>query len=66
MKTKNLKPSNALPIAWRARVIDTGDGSGDGMIELPDYLLEQLGWKLDDKLDIEQSVNRDIVLQKLK
>lgn len=35
--------NNTIPIVWRTTVIDPGDGSGDGIIELPSELLNQLG-----------------------
>lgn len=34
-------------------LIDTGDGTGDGLLELPDDLLALLGWREGDILSIE-------------
>jgi hypothetical protein len=38
--------TNTVPTRWTASLIDTGDGSGDMMIELPDDLLAQLDFIL--------------------
>lgn len=50
----------------RARVLDAEDGSGDGVLVLPDELWKQLGWEVGDKLDIEIGDDNKITLRKLK
>lgn len=40
--------------SWRVVCQDSGDGSGDVVIELPSELLEQLGWSLGDELSVEE------------
>lgn len=37
---------------WQTTIQDAGDGSGDGILELPEALLAQLGWKEGDTLTI--------------
>lgn len=46
------KLKNTVPIKWLATLINAGDGSGDCLIELPEELLNQLGWNIDDALDV--------------
>ena len=57
MNKKRLNTPNTWPVRWHAKLIDTGDGSGDAFIELPDDLLHHLGWKLGDiiELDLDKS-----------
>ncbi|RRV74306.1 AbrB/MazE/SpoVT family DNA-binding domain-containing protein [Stutzerimonas stutzeri] len=38
---------------WRVVCQEPGDGSEDGLVELPSELLEQLGWSLGDELSVE-------------
>ncbi len=40
--------------SWRVVCQDSGDGSGDVIVELPSELLEKLGWNLGDELAIEK------------
>ncbi|MFZ3184733.1 MAG: AbrB/MazE/SpoVT family DNA-binding domain-containing protein [Pseudomonas sp.] len=40
--------------SWRVVCQDSGDGSGDVIVELPSELLERLGWTLGDDLAIEK------------
>lgn len=39
---------------WHTTVIDAGDGSGDGLLPLPDELLAHIGWKEGDTLSVIQ------------
>lgn len=48
---------------WKVEIIDAGDNSGDFIIILPDEILAQLGWKLDDVLTVEV-VDNKIILKK--
>lgn len=38
---------------WTSTILDADDGTGAGIIELPDDLRAELGWKVGDKLEIE-------------
>lgn len=52
---------------WTISVQDAQDGSGDGMLEFPDELLNLLGWQLGDVLDVQWSADkRSLILSKLK
>lgn len=51
---------------WRARLQDAGDGSGDCLLELPDELLDQVGWKTGDILDLSVSDDGTLVLWRLE
>ncbi|HFH4313825.1 hypothetical protein [Pseudomonas aeruginosa] len=42
------------PNTWRVACQDTGDGSGDAIIELPFELLDRLGWSMGDELILER------------
>lgn len=56
--------SNTIPATWQARILDAGDGTGDGILELPDALMAQLGWEIGDRLDISLNDAGHIVLRK--
>lgn len=43
------------PNSWRVVCQDSGDGSGDVIVELPSELLAKLGWTLGDELTVEKS-----------
>jgi hypothetical protein len=43
-------PENTTAIKWIATILDAADGTGDGIIELPEELLKQLGWEIGDVL----------------
>ena len=48
---------------WKLKLIDSGDGSGDALVELPDELLAKVGWIEGELLVIEQ-VEKYIVIKK--
>jgi len=50
--------ANTVPTRWTASLIDTGDGSGDMMIELPDDLLAQLDLHISDSVQVEVSEDK--------
>lgn len=50
---------------WSTRIIDAGDGSGDGIVELPDSLLTQLGWNEGDRLNLTVDDDGNIRLTKI-
>ena len=37
---------------YNSKVLEICD-NGDAIVELPDELMEELGWKVDDKLDYQ-------------
>lgn len=45
-------------------IVDADDGSGDGMLQLPQDILDQLGWEIGDFLDIEvvEDEGRTVIL----
>ena len=49
---------------WHTVCQDAGDGSGDLVIELPEDLLADLGWKTGDTLSFDIKADRSIVLSK--
>jgi len=38
---------------WTLKILDSGDGTGDGIVTLPDDLLAESGWREGDTLEIE-------------
>ena len=48
---------------WKLKLIDSRDGSGDALVELPDELLAKVGWIEGELLEIEQ-VEKYIVIKK--
>ncbi|HHH9650067.1 TPA: AbrB/MazE/SpoVT family DNA-binding domain-containing protein [Pseudomonas aeruginosa] len=42
------------PNTWRVACQDSGDGSGDAIIELPSELRYRLGWAVGDELILER------------
>lgn len=51
---------------WRTTLVDAGDGSGDGIVALPDELLMQLGWQEGDTLSIVQDESGDLVIRRVE
>ena len=60
---QHLPPSG---MRWRATIQDAGDGSGDGIIELPDELLAHMGWKDEDTLSVTKDDSGDLILRRVK
>lgn len=60
---KHLPPSS---MRWRTTIQDAGDGSGDGILELPDELLAQLGWAEGDTLSITKAESGDLILRRVE
>ncbi len=52
------------PSGQRVTIQDAGDGSGDGMLELPDDLIVQLGWKEGDTLSITNDESGALILHR--
>ena len=53
-----------LPDTYRVTFIDSNDGSGDGILPLPDEVLKNLNWEIGDLLTIEVLDNREIIISK--
>ena len=49
--------STARPKIWISTIEDAGDGSGDGVVALPDEILDELGW--DENTELECSILDD-------
>jgi hypothetical protein len=62
---KQALTSNMRPTQWSTTIEDAGDGSGDGMLLLPDDLVEQLGWKEGDVLAISPTDSGKIVIRRI-
>ena len=56
--------ANTVPTHWTASLIDTGDGSGDMMIELPDDLLAQLDLQIGDSVQVDVSEDKSKLLMR--
>ncbi|MNY81045.1 hypothetical protein D3C86_2224020 [compost metagenome] len=39
--------------SWTVKCQDSGDGSGDAVVDLPPELIAEMGWKAGDELSIE-------------
>lgn len=50
---------------WILVIQDTGDGSGDGIVELPDDLMEAAGWVLGDVLNLIEQVDGGFLVEKI-
>lgn len=51
-------------LKWQLTVVDAGDGSGDGILPLPEELIKQLGWKVDDRLSLFAGEEGGLVLKR--
>lgn len=60
---KHLPPTSKH---WSATVVDSADGSGDGMLPLPADLLAQTGWKDGDKLRVVMDERGSLILQRVE
>jgi hypothetical protein len=38
---------------WKVTLLDTGDGTGDAFLLLPDDIMALMGWAVDDILSFE-------------
>lgn len=52
-------------IKFNTTVVDAGDGTGDGIIEIPNELLESLGWREGDVLSVIVSEPAVLVVERL-
>ncbi|MFZ6690015.1 hypothetical protein ACO0K0_19950 [Undibacterium sp. SXout11W] len=65
---KHIESTNASrggSIKFTTTVVDAGDGTGDGMIEIPDELLAALGWHEGDVLNVKVREPSVLVLERL-
>lgn len=53
-------------IKFTTTVIDAGDGSGDGIIEIPNELLDSLGWRVGDVLSVIVREPSVLVVERLE
>ncbi|WP_423680458.1 hypothetical protein [Undibacterium sp. WLHG33] len=56
--------ANTVPKRWTATLIDTGDGSGDAMIELPEDLLAKMDLHIGDSVEVEVSEDKSKILMR--
>jgi hypothetical protein len=56
--------THKLSKKWELALFDTGDGSGDGYVELPAELLLEIGWIEGDVIDCEM-VGCELRLKKI-
>jgi len=56
--------TNTRAIKWAATLHDTGDGSGDCLLELTDDLMKQLDWHLGDELTMERHDDGSLSLRR--
>lgn len=49
----------------KASLIDTSDGTGDQILQLPDILMATLGWSVNDVLEVSSLPNGDVRLHKI-
>lgn len=65
---KHIESTNASrggSVKFTTTVVDAGDGSGDGMFEIPDELLAALGWREGDVLNVKVHEPSVLVLERL-
>ena len=65
MKRNKAKQPNTWPVMWHAKLIDPCDGSGDQLIELPNDLLDQLGWKVGDTLEFRRHALDELIVSRV-
>lgn len=61
-------PSNTdtQSTVWHTTMQDAGDGSGDGILELSDELMAQMGWKEGDTLSITKTDSGELILRRVE
>lgn len=57
-------PEVTLLATYRLPLVDTGDGSGDAFLPLPDDVLVALGWNIGDTLSINVVDQKEIQIRK--
>ncbi|MBL3961196.1 AbrB/MazE/SpoVT family DNA-binding domain-containing protein [Burkholderia sp. KCJ3K979] len=51
--------------AFRARLEDADDDTGDAILELPLQCLDRLGWEIGDTLSISQDAQGRLILRRI-
>jgi hypothetical protein len=59
---KHLPPTGRR---WRTTIIDARDGTGDGILSLPEGLLAQIGWKKGDTLSMSRDDSGDLIIRRV-
>lgn len=49
---------------FTSRIIDAGDDTGDGILELPDALMAELGWREEDLLDVSMNETGCLIVRR--
>jgi len=62
---ESTRTSRGGSIKFTTTVVDAGDGTGDGMLEIPDELLAALGWCEGDVLNVKVREPSVLVLERL-
>jgi len=62
---ESTRTSRGGSIKFTTTVVDAGDGTGDGMLEIPDELLAALGWREGDVLNVKVHEPSVLVLERL-
>ena len=52
-------------IKWIAVLHDTGDGTGDALLELTNDMMSQLRWKVGDDLTVKKFGDDTLILRKI-
>lgn len=60
------RTSRKKSIEFTATIVDAGDGTGDGIIEISNELLDSLGWREGDVLSVEVREPLALVVQRLE
>lgn len=51
-------------LKWQITILDVGDGSGDGILQLPEELMDRLGWKINDQLNVFTEEGSSLILKR--
>lgn len=51
---------------WQTTIADARDGSGDGILLLPDELMSHMGWKEGDALSIIKAESGELILRRVE
>lgn len=50
--------------SWKTQLIETDDGTGDGILQFPDELITEMGWKEGTvlKLSVEETATGNVLI----
>ncbi len=51
---------------WNTVIRGANDGTGDGILELPDDLFATIGWKEGDSIDLSCAENGEVILSRVE